>query len=369
MFQFPRDRDYAGPKESRAYEQGRSRQRNGHSDKKSLDTARRNHNNRPWQKYRPNPADRPLLRHLDERVTAEQLLGITHGQKFMRAEDISDSDEEHMDESDSEKSPEDSKTTRPVAFPVGDKRNHAADESSEPPSKRRAMTSNSSGARNGMREPKWSNPDPYTVLPPIDEAARKKKDVVKLIRKARKDTEEMSDKYNPVVANEDFISFGIDKDDLQTALPNSITDNEVPNGLSVLGAPMGPGEFSHLHHLYDQPHPQVAWSANHPISAKSPGLLPRVAQIIPRRSGEFVLDLGHFGQQITSSYSGDENLGSRKRTHDDSIKGQMRCSTHNNGSILHEWRPIAGADPVPWLRRIDTITVNAGYRSVHSLKF
>ena len=59
--------------------------------------------------------------------------------------------------------------------------------------------------------PKWSNPDPYTVLPPPSSDTRGKKlDVVKLIRKARVETssEKKPAERDAVASNEDFISFG-----------------------------------------------------------------------------------------------------------------------------------------------------------------
>ncbi|KAJ5082104.1 poly(A) RNA polymerase cid14 [Penicillium argentinense] len=57
--------------------------------------------------------------------------------------------------------------------------------------------------------PKWSNPDPYTVLPPPDESKQQKVDVVDMIRKARlpKDASGAA-KTNAVVQNDDFISLG-----------------------------------------------------------------------------------------------------------------------------------------------------------------
>jgi non-canonical poly(A) RNA polymerase PAPD5/7 len=75
--------------------------------------------------------------------------------------------------------------------------------------------------------PRWSNPDPYTSLPPVDDSSRKRKDVVKLIRKARVETAAAP---GTVVANDqDFISFDIDDDDVDDDLY-----------LPPPGAPTGP---------------------------------------------------------------------------------------------------------------------------------
>lgn len=98
--------------------------------------------------------------------------------KFMSLDDVSDSGEEDMDVSSAEDGP---------------------------PPKKRLHTEES----NAMSTPKWSNPDPYTVLPPVDENQGKKKDFVKLIRKARiAAAQEKADQNNAIVSNDDFISLG-----------------------------------------------------------------------------------------------------------------------------------------------------------------
>ena len=61
---------------------------------------------------------------------------------------------------------------------------------------------------------RWSNPDPYTSLPPVDGSTRKHKDVVKLIRKARVETAAAAGMLT--VHDQDFISFDLDGDDLKT---------------------------------------------------------------------------------------------------------------------------------------------------------
>lgn len=60
--------------------------------------------------------------------------------------------------------------------------------------------------------PKWSNPDPYTALPPPDESQHKRVDVVKLIRKARLAAAQPK-ANDAVVDNLDFISLGAIGDD------------------------------------------------------------------------------------------------------------------------------------------------------------
>jgi non-canonical poly(A) RNA polymerase PAPD5/7 len=75
----------------------------------------------------------------------------------------------------------------------------------------------------GDSVPKWSNPDPYTVLPPPEETTGKKTDFVKLIRKAKNQEAEKALGHNSVAANDDFISFG-DEDDAGEAVQGSMSE-------------------------------------------------------------------------------------------------------------------------------------------------
>ena len=66
-------------------------------------------------------------------------------------------------------------------------------------------------------KPKWSNPDPYTALPPPDETQVKRPDFVKLIRKARVSATAADPLVggDAVTTNDDFISFGADDNDFE----------------------------------------------------------------------------------------------------------------------------------------------------------
>ncbi|KAI5299155.1 hypothetical protein KEM55_002508, partial [Ascosphaera atra] len=149
----------------------------------------------------PRTATRPLL--TSQRETTPELVGVqqdeSQGQrKFLPLEQVSDSEETDMQMS--------------------------ADENGdgEGPSRKRQAVESTSGAPQPAPAPapKWSNPDPYTVLPPADEPPAKKKDVVKMIRKAKVQAEADKAKEEPkneVVANADFISF--DMEDLSHFMP------------------------------------------------------------------------------------------------------------------------------------------------------
>ena len=360
---YPRDYEHARsarPADHARQANGRAQMKNHYKDTTNLNQDRRGNHYKPRQNHRTAPSDRPLLRHQDEANSSEQMLGIANGQKFLAAEDISDSDKDRMDESESDLGQGESDKVNLITEPDGDDVGSAVDKL-QPPTKRRALTSNSK-TQDGTNEPKWSNPDPYTVLPPVDEASRKRKDVVKLIRKARKDAEETAAEHNQVTANDDFISFGVD-DDKEVTTEYVVGGGGVSLGASA-AAPSAPRDVSHLRNLHGQ---KLSEGPEVPIqtaSANNVGPIPCPAHPDSKVLEEIVLDFGRSNNQHVPAYRGDENLGNRKRTHDDAIKGSKKNVAHNNGSILHDWRPVPGMDPVPWLHRTDIITANAGFRFV-----
>lgn len=250
---------------------------------------RRPHNPRhdfTFRYSRPSTAERPLLRSKRE-TTPEQLkpaesVDQQHGLKFAPVSELSDSEEADMD--------------------VSDDSDNEGDESH--PRKRRAIdpTSSRDAAPVEPPAPKWSNPDPYTVLPPPDESRSAKVDVVKLIRKSRVNaSESQSAKTDAVTTNEDFISLGGLGDE------DEDEDNETN---APENAPKG-----------------------------------------PRRDME-------------------PAPGSRKRTHDDELKGFSRKTGkpmsryYPDASILDEWRKEPYQTGTPWLTLMPA-TLHPGTRLVH----
>jgi hypothetical protein len=120
----------------------------------------------------------------DREQTPEQLGGMTEGpNRFNVAGDsVSDSEESHSVEDASGRAA---------------KRVRVEEETEQPPL------------------PKWSNPDPYTALPPPDESRTKRKDVVKLIQNAKVTAADRAASENAIADNADFVSFdfGDDNDD------------------------------------------------------------------------------------------------------------------------------------------------------------
>ena len=152
----------------------------------------------PYQ--RAPTSDRPLLR-TRRGATPEQLAGMVAEsgaeKRFHDLNDLSDSSDEAMDHSEDE------------VDAVSD-----GEQSDLPVTKKQKIDCQPPASSGGEpTRPKWSNPEPYTALPPPSQGQRKKKDVVKLIRKARVVSEKSSEKPNQVATNDDFISFDMDDDE------------------------------------------------------------------------------------------------------------------------------------------------------------
>ena len=324
--------------------------------------------NQHGRSYRIATAERPLLR-LRRGDTPEQMLGMADEQngsrRFLPADDVSDSGEEQMDESDS-----DLDQIPPSNAGQGDMvellspevaEHHVAKDALEPPNKKRALGPGTNESKENAT-PKWSNPDPYTVLPPVDESQRKRKDVVKIIRKARIMSEKEAIVQSQVVANDDFISFGLD-DEASSAeeVSHSLSNgNGFTNGTKgVPGAPKGPRESNHVHTL----HPELAYAPNDALNE-----LPSTNHTAPSPLDRHNLEAEHKDFKLdTPDY--DAALGNRKRTYDDEIKSELSYAKKRNsgsglpsGSIIQDWIPKQRTDPTPWLVRGDRPTENAGFR-------
>lgn len=154
--------------------------------------------------------------------------GMTEGDaKFRKVEELSDSEEEDM-QMVSDMSDDDSASNQDAVEQHASKKRRVEQ---DPPA------------------PKWSNPDPYTALPPPDESLAKRKDVVKMIRKAKASG-------GPAQSNsgisQDFISFNLDEEPGEKAddAQNSDSDDSsVVEVIREIRAPAG-SRFSHLDNLH-----------------------------------------------------------------------------------------------------------------------
>jgi non-canonical poly(A) RNA polymerase PAPD5/7 len=271
-------------------------------------------------------------------------------------------------------------------------------------------------AADGDSVPKWSNPDPYTALPPPDESQRKKKDVVKLIRKARVETNAGSTaKVDPA---DDFISFDFgDEEDVFKK-----NDHYDPDkfGIGVEGAPTGP-RFSHAANLHKQQAPAAVIAARPPpmpamadqqvqAQVSSEALqartnsqnvqsrvnnqnvpIPITIQSVQARANNrnvqvhmnnenirFAIPFHKVGPSLANFNSpskavkldttSDPALGNRKRNIQDQIKaapvlhqvGKGVSKKPATGVVLKEWQAKANSKNTPWVEIDHSDTSNMG---------
>ncbi|KAE9377003.1 hypothetical protein N431DRAFT_401649 [Stipitochalara longipes BDJ] len=296
-------------------------------------------------------SDREFLK-TNRAPTPELMPGMDDDQanavKYVPMEDVSDSEEAEMDLSN--------------------------DEGAEP-KKKQARTQTL--AADGDSVPKWSNPDPYTVLPPLDEAQRKKKDVVKLIRKAR--VAAAAENINkPEAVTDDFISFDFDDQD-----DSSMLAKQPGNG--VEGAPTGP-RFSHRDNTHKQEQQsgslnqfrenQQAQIAKHaaddskqqqPQTANNHSLNEKLRQPVQPNKPQHPLPskpVPHI--DLTPN----PDLGNRKRTIRDEIKGPLKAPPDlhsiggkkppSTGEIVKTWKIQSSVSPTPWVSVDHSDSANMG---------
>ncbi|KAK1546193.1 hypothetical protein CPAR01_00160 [Colletotrichum paranaense] len=260
------------------------------------------------------PAERELLRTrrdgVDENLVNEEGAGVV----YRDINDLSDDEEADME--------------------ISDNSDDDDEESGEPSSKRARRARND---ESGNSVPKWSNPDPYTALPPPDAAERKKKDMVKMIRKARVD-ETAADKLKASTEAEEFISFDFDEpnDEEEIILPPSEPPSPPPP------PPPGPAPPLQSSSIASR----IAPSG--PRSDRPPAINGSAASTAPSTPGKP-------STLPPRPVASNDALGSRKRTVDDHIKPPTYAPLKKvnkmpvGGAILSEWKVTKGEDPTPWI--------------------
>ncbi|KAF2761358.1 hypothetical protein EJ05DRAFT_261387 [Pseudovirgaria hyperparasitica] len=226
--------------------------------------------------------DRALLRN-NTLSRDEQFLGVADG--ALKFNDLGDSTSEDED-------------------------NGASDSAADQPGPDAKKPRNQFNQADGDSVPKWSNPDPYTALPPPDESLKKKKDVVQLIRKAKVDQEKTADGSNAVSQNVDFISLnfddgGNDEDDGEA----TVSEHESP--------PPGKRHTGSLNDFAARPE-----FARAPVDAPK---RPRAASPAPQKS--------------------------KKR--------KLRAN-EIDGTVVEQWLPIKGQDSTPWCTIDHSRTADVG---------
>ncbi|KAG9235658.1 hypothetical protein BJ875DRAFT_541977 [Amylocarpus encephaloides] len=305
--------------------------------------------------YRSRKASDRAFLQTNRAPTPELMSGIdedrTDGVRYRPLADVSDSDEAE------------------ISLCEGD------GEESQQPKKKQVRTEKK--AADGDSVPQWSNPDPYTALPPPD--AQKKKDMVKLIRKARvADGPETTAK--PGAVDDDFISFDFGDDDVGHTDHNST--NHPRN--SVRGAPTGPKhmqKFTAINDSYypsnrpqnDAPSgPTESRLAARPYDPPSHERLPpppaREPKLVRMSSSEMPLSkLPSKPPKYSVDLSSDPALGSRKRDIRDEIKGPPKIYSTNSGKkppsdgkIVKGWRVRDGVPSCPWIEYDHSKSSNMG---------
>ena len=309
-------------------------------------------------------AERPLLRS-NRGSTPEQMNCMTSEQgrqrRFMVPEDISDSEEKEMEESEPEgilQPPDIGDLGTPTSVTIN---GQATEEATEPARKKRIRELTEEDCASVDPPPKWSNPDPYTVLPPPDESQKKRKDVVKLIRRARIATEQDVGRSNALVDNDDFISLNFENGATEVSDTSDVAEAENEKG--VPGAPTGPRQFSHLSALHGPSLGTAPGVSGDVVSAAALGPPPGIATTA--QANDTRADDDVWPPPDTAAA-----LGSRKRTRDDQIKGEAPPRQKNkrggrgsdpDGAVVPEWKVNGTPSDTPWCAMNYARVENIGY--------
>lgn len=211
-------------------------------------------------------------------------------------------------------------------------------DSAQPSAKRARTVANSTSADEA---PKWSNPDPYTALPPEQDPDKKKKDVVQLIRKARVESAK-STRTSLLADDEDFIRCDSGSED-------DADEEEFIDPLT-----------------YSRQRSNNQEAQQSTVAASAASSVPSKASAAP--AANRALKRVDFDMDLPTS----SDLGSRKRTHDDVLKlpahSQLKSAPKrpSGGSIVSEWRVKKGENHSPWVTSPSSLTqVNVRYGRHH----
>ncbi|KAH8202053.1 hypothetical protein TruAng_003808 [Truncatella angustata] len=287
-------------------------------------------------------ADREFLHKDYANENAEDLLGDTSGRATYRdLDELSESDDAAMDIS-----------------------GESEGEGLEPAAKRVRLADDPAA----QEAPKWSNPDPYTALPPQDETQRKKKDVVQMIRKARVEAEAKKEAAASDAA--EFISFDMsdDEGDSSYVVNGSAHNGNSQNGQGVPGAPTGPKSSlttSTLPSSLPPRPPEISILQGPPVQQDNPqgnqSQSSSASQLPspPSKSAKL---------KAPVDLSASTNFGSRKRTADDQIKerphqplvrGKKKPA---NAGIDPTWAVRGDEEACPWAVNDHSSEPNMGVR-------
>lgn len=286
--------------------------------------------------------DREILR-AEREPTPEQLPGMGSGHtRFKAVNDMSDSESEGMDlATPSEAGDEGSQDPPKPADTYVD-----SDSEGEHPRAKRARVRSPEPAQEA--KPKWSNPDPYTVLPPTDETLTtgKKKDVVKLIRKAKLEAAKPDAKTSTA---SDFISLNFDDDEAQASASESgevLSASDSEHGEDADPAQRtlsAKSSFSHLDNLHpDRVSATPQGGLNMALPAGRLDVWPPPPPAPNSAVGEV------YGAAVQKQNNTDTTATTRQRTVQKNKK--RKAYSQDYGDIVDEWIAPEQADPAPWLK-------------------
>ena len=277
---------------------------------------------RPFRRDRPRipTADRPLLRFQRDN-TPNQLMGMDGEadnvqQRFRDVRDMSDSEEEIMMESDTES-------------------NHAE------------TTNLAEGAlREEAQVPaKWSNPEPYTALPPTQDMSRKKRDVVKMIRKARLAAKEI-DPLKQVAQNDDFISLDFGDEE------GSKADNdEAELRKPPANAPSGPRSSVQPSNR-NQVERLIPATNNSQVIAGSTAEHPTLSTNVPQSQPSSIAERLQESRKRKRSPepSEDGSIDEDGDIEGPAAKYARSVKIKSNGDVQAKWKARNGSNPIPWVK-------------------
>lgn len=208
------------------------------------------------------------------------------------------------------------------------------------------------GAVTEHAAPKWSNPDPYTALPPPETLGAPKKDIVQVIRKAKVDAQNNSSK--PVQESADFISF----DDLDDDASASEEESGAVSDASSPATPPPRPAISHFSHRTDfhqtipsastvppRPRRDVARTTSASMDVNGGPPAPPPGMVMPS-DDELIAQIE------------DSSRGMKRRRKEERRSGK--------GAVVEEWERN-DSDPTPWCRIDHRQTSNTALRQVNEV--
>jgi non-canonical poly(A) RNA polymerase PAPD5/7 len=252
------------------------------------------------------------------------------------------------------------------------------EENGEPAAKRAKVTKKEAPAPE-PEKPKWSNPDPYYLIPPLDESRAKRKDVVQLLRKAKVEAQNTAPAANAVSRNADFIGFGDDDDDEErddapaelmvnggdpseegeigsdeemegsrdqgAQRPASLTNGEssrhVQNSFTPINNSSAGPSFSHLRNLHSMEEPQTNGTSLTTTQVQTPVEAPAPSEQALNEARELLAEM-NAKEGIEPQNSKRHDRFDRRKPHTD------RKRNANEGEITKMWTARDRKSSTPW---------------------